>query len=330
MDATSGEFTVPDLEQEVLSLIRQIPAGSVSTYGDLARALGDPQVRAARWIGEFLAHHPHACDCPCHRVVRANGQLGLFVTGDVHAKARLLQQEGVAVTSAGQVDLQTYQFHDFVSGHPLQALKALQLGWASQSVETPLPGKPRTFAAVDVAYSADGRACAAYVLLQAETLECLATLTISQPALFPYIPGYLTFRELPPMLAVCRQAQAKGLMGEILFCDGNGRLHPWGAGIATCLGVCLDWPVIGVGKSLLCGRVSQTADTTPDTQPVMDQGKVIAQALTLKAGTRPVYVSVGNRITLNQAVQCTRQATLNRRLPEPIFLADRLSKQAKQ
>ena len=87
---------LPDLPGALRHLLAQIPAGRVTTYGDLARALGD--VRAARWVGEALARdHEHTADCACHRVVRSTGEVGLSIDGTTARKARRLKAEGISV-----------------------------------------------------------------------------------------------------------------------------------------------------------------------------------------------------------------------------------------
>jgi Deoxyinosine 3''endonuclease (endonuclease V) len=313
-----------DLPGEALQLVRQIPAGSVTTYGDLARALGDEATRAARWLGELIAHHEHTPDCPCHRVVRSNGEIGLYVTGSPQDKARLLTKEGVAVSETGQVDL-SLRFTDFQSTRPLERLRNFQYSLRPRLKQTTLRTKVRTVSGVDVAYGSDGTARGAFVTLEARTGEVLEIRTLRWETNFPYIPGYLTFRELPVMVRLCRQAQEEGILGDVLFCDGNGQLHPWQAGIATCLGVLLDHPTIGVGKSLLCGRI-RSESANPAAIPVELNGKQIGMAIRLSEKHRPVYISVGHRLKLDQAAEIARQSFQTHRVPEPIFHADRITR----
>jgi len=320
--------SLPDLPRAALELIRQIPVGMVSTYGDLARALGDDKARSARWLGELLKDHHHTSGCPCHRVVRSTGEVGTYISGDPRHKAALLRSEGVRVSDAGIVDI-SRRFTDYRSDHPLARLRLRQQELAGRVRREPLEHPPRTVGAVDVAYGADGLARGAYVQLEYPSLHVRQELTIELPVRFPYIPGYLTFRELPVMWTLYRQAAEHGIPADVLFVDGNGSLHPWRAGIATCLGVLLDHPVIGVGKSLLCGRVDLAEMATDEERPVTDGGEVIGYAMKSMSRSRPVFVSIGNRITFPEAVAVTRSCLRGRRLPEPIRLADRLSKQVK-
>lgn len=314
-----------DLQAEVLLLLDQIPRGSVTTYGDLARALGDEKARSARWLGEFLQNHPHHATCPCHRVVRATGEIGLHVSGDPLVKRSLLEQEGIPVTAAGIVDL-SRRFHGLHSSRPLERLREFQRTLGAAVSETPLTIMPGTVAGVDVAYRNDGLACGAYVLLDAGSATVLEEITLTLPVTFPYIPGYLTYRELPVMLELCRRAQAEGKLADVIFCDGNGRLHPWRAGIATCLGVLLDHPVIGIGKSLLCGRVDLKEMMAGELREVIDHEERIGYAVKTNDCACPVYVSVGHRAALREAALLTQQFMTHHRVPEPIYFSDRLSK----
>ena len=320
----SDELPNFDLPAEVLQLLSQIPRGQVTTYGDLARALGDDKTRSARWLGEYLHHHSHHRDCMCHRVIRASGEIGLHVSGDPHVKMKLLAREGISVSASGKVDL-SHLFTQFQSRRPLEQLRSFQKSLRQDLRQTPLTQFPETFGAVDVAYREDGTACGAYLLLDAKTLQVRQELTVKMPVSFPYIPGYLTFRELPVMLELCERARTAGLLGDVIFCDGNGQLHPWRAGIATCLGVLLDHPTLGVGKSLLCGSV-RAEDADPAVQSVYDGEEMLARVIRLSANAKPVYISVGHRITLDQASRMAQKSFAAHRVPEPIFLVDRLTK----
>jgi deoxyribonuclease V len=323
------KLPAPDLRRLVLSLLRQIPAGRVSTYGDLARALGDERTRSARWLGEFLKNHPHASDCPCHRIVRSTGEIGLHITGDPLIKGRLLRREGIFVSAEGTVELNE-RFTDFDSPQPLALLRKFQRDLGRQVRQRRLSRTPKTFAGVDVAYRSDGTACGAYVLLDAKTLEVQHEIRCFMEVEFPYIPGYLTYRELPVMWELCRQAREAGRLADVIFCDGNGRLHPWRAGIAVCLGVTLDHPVIGIGKSLLCGTTDPGSRNSEEPFPIFDQEEPVAMGVKTHSGSRPVFVSVGNRISLSQATLLARQAMTQHRVPEPIYFADRLTKRLRR
>lgn len=333
--APDVRFEPPDLTQALHRLLAQIPPGRVTTYGALARALGD--VRAAVWVAEHLAVHRHEERCPCHRVVRVSGDLGRFVTGRLSDKSSLLVAEGVPVRE-GRVALAgvAMEAAEFDSPAPLRALQAWQRRLAEQVVETPLTTPPRWLCGLDVAYPSPDVARGAAVLLDAASLTTVWESSCTASAAFPYIPGYLAVRELPVLLdlweLVLRALGQKLSTTEtVCFVDGNGRLHPRRAGVACCFGVLADVPTIGLGKSLLCGTVENGAgasasQTIAGAAAVRDGTETIGAALPGRQGGRPLYVSVGHRLTLREAVQVVRQCTTQHRLPEPLYRADRRSR----
>ena len=316
----------PDLEIELFRLLRQIPRGQVATYGDLARALGD--IRAARWVGGALLNHDHSSKCRCHRVVRSSGEVGLFIEGDSRLKEQRLVEEGVSV-SEGKVNLsRRMSADDFQSDSPLTTLIQHQAKIRRQANEAPLSHQPDLLVGLDVAYPSSQIARAAAVVIDAETLETVDEQQLELPVRFPYIPGYLTYRELPALLAVWETIQPRLAGNEVCFIDGNGRLHPRRTGVAVSFGVLANRPTIGIGKSLLCGKVDLSEFPASDSRLIIDQEEVIGAAVKTTDQSRPVFVSVGHRITLEQATCISRACMTDHRTPEPIYLADRLSKRA--
>lgn len=171
----------------------------------------------------------------------------------------------------------------------------------------------RLVGGVDVSYVGD-LAVAAAVVVDAGSLKPVAKSLVKLRVEFPYVPTLLAFREAGPMIAAVRALEQRP---HVLLVDGNGRLHPLGAGIACQVGLALDTPTIGVAKKLLCGTVGEWRG---DEAPVFVGEKVAGVAVRLRG--RPVYVSVGHKITLPTAVKLVRQLT--RRgysLPEPLRLA---------
>lgn len=144
-----------------------------------------------------------------------------------------------------------------------------------------------------------------------------AAATESRVAGFPYIPGYLGFREVPA-LAACWARLA--LKPDVILVDGQGIAHPRGLGLACHLGLVLGVPTIGVAKSLLVGE-GEPGPHPGDAAPLRWKGDVIGMALRTRRGARPLYVSVGHRIGLATAVGIVRAATGGRRLPAPIRAA---------
>ncbi|MCA9054112.1 MAG: endonuclease V [Planctomycetaceae bacterium] len=326
-DLLAATIDVPDLQADLLDLLGQLPSGSVTTYGELARALGD--VRAARWVGEFLADHVHGDDCSCHRVVRANGDVGLYVSGDPDEKIDRLQSEGTTVRD-GRADLsRVRRAEQFSTTAPLARLKRFLDDVAGRVSERRLPGPCQYLCGLDVAYTSDGLASGAAVILDASSLETIEQHTCLVPAPFPYIPGYLTFRELPVLQTLWDRLVMTSAGSIVCMIDGNGRLHPQRGGIACCFGVINDVPTIGVTKSLLCGRVE--TPNSPATTPAMirDGDELLGMAMWNRRSRRPIYISVGHRITLQESVDLVAHSMTDHRLPEPTFRADRLSKEGK-
>ncbi|MEZ6050419.1 MAG: endonuclease V [Planctomycetaceae bacterium] len=312
---------VPDLHQELSQLLRLIPPGRVSTYGKLARALGD--AGAARWVGEALVDHPHDETCCCHRVVRVDGDVGLYISRDSQEKIDRLKREGVIVEN-GRVRLAEGFFDDFDSPAPLAALRQLQEN-LHPSVE-PLKHVPTTVAGVDVSYVSPHEAVAGYVLLDLATLEQLWSTTVVCPVRFPYITGYLSFRELPMYAALFEKVREADRIADVLFVDGNGILHPRRAGSASCVGIISGVPTIGVGKKLLLGQVDLHDIPPAAPREIVHKGEVLGYAMTAGKSNRPFFVSPGHLTSLDDSKQLTQQVLGKTRLPLPIMLADRLSR----
>ncbi|HWW64751.1 MAG TPA: endonuclease V [Sphingomonadaceae bacterium] len=136
---------------------------------------------------------------------------------------------------------------------------------------------------------------------------------------FPYVPGYLAFREVPALAAAWETLAEKP---DLLIVDGHGRAHPRRCGIATQLGVALDVPTIGCAKTILCGAVEDVlGEEAGATAPLVDRGETVALALRLRPRCRPIYVSTGHRVSLETAVDWVMRLSDGRRLPPPIRLA---------
>lgn len=150
------------------------------------------------------------------------------------------------------------------------------------------------------------RVWAALVTLDATTLAVTQTATDARLARFPYIPGYLGFREAPALIAAWSRLARKP---DLLFVDGQGIAHPRRLGIASQLGVLLDVPTIGVAKSRLVGEVVGTR--------VMLRGEAVAALVTLRPRANPLHISPGHRISLETAIAWVERTTTGHRLPAP-------------
>ncbi len=326
--ALDNALPVPDLCAELEHLLEQVPRGRVTTYGALGRALGN--VGAARWIATYLLDPHVPSRLPCHRVVLRNGDVGEYFTGDSHEKARRLESEGVAVDN-GRVDLAEFEFQRLTSSRPLQQLEAIQHELLSRIILKAPRAVPRFVGGLDVSYASISQAgpveaAAAYVLVDAESGKLEWSLIIRRHVRFPYIPGFLTFRELPLYLELLGEARRLDRMAEVVFVDGNGILHQRRAGIASHTGVAADVPTIGVGKSLLCGQVDLAGMQGNEARPVVYEGRTVAMALKPGPRGRPIYISPGHLMDVDSSVSLARRLLRNHRVPEPIYHAHTLSR----
>ena len=203
---------------------------------------------------------------------------------------------------------------------PQEAVR-LQKRLAQEVKEIPLPHPPRTVAGIDVGVK-EGIARAAVVVISLPALQPVAQAVYEMPVPFPYVPGLLAFRELPAVLAALENLPG---LPDVLLCDGQGRAHPRRLGIASHLGVLLDHPSVGCAKSRLVGTHPPVPPSRGAWVPLEDKGEVVGAVVRTRAGVKPVYVSVGHRITLREAIALVLQCSPKYRLPEPLRLAHRLS-----
>lgn len=204
------------------------------------------------------------------------------------------------------------------------AARELQMRLAEKVVLADEFGALKLIAGVDVGFEDGGKITrAAAVLLDAETLEPLAQALARIPTCMPYIPGLLSFRELP---AVLQALDALGQMPDLIFADGHGIAHPRGLGIAAHLGVITGLPTIGVAKKILTGQHAPLGERRADQVDLLDKGgKLIGTVLRSKEKVRPLIISPGNRVSLMTAPELVMRFVTRYRLPEPTRLADRLA-----
>jgi len=188
-------------------------------------------------------------------------------------------------------------------------------------------GAIRTIAGIDAGFEDGGRITrAAVVLMTWPGLEAIEQAVARRPTTFPYIPGLLSFRELPAVLdAFGRLEQTP----DLLLCDGQGIAHPRRFGIACHLGVLLDLPAIGVGKSRLTGTYVEPGPLKGDRVPLLDGGERIGIVLRSRTHVRPLFVSPGHRVSVDSAADWVLHCCTRYRLPEPVRAADRLASMRK-
>jgi deoxyribonuclease V len=204
---------------------------------------------------------------------------------------------------------------------PARAI-AIQRKFASRVRVCPLADPVTLVAGMDVAFSKDGADCIAGVVVWDVTGRVVVEQQVARRRVtFPYVPGLLTFREAPAVLAALRKLRCTP---DAFMLDGQGFAHPRRFGLACHVGVILDRPTLGCGKSRLCGVHDEPAPAKGSTAPLRDEGEVIGHVLRTRDGVRCVYVSVGHRITLDDAVALVLRCCGGFRLPEPTRLAHQL------
>jgi len=160
---------------------------------------------------------------------------------------------------------------------------AKQRVWAAMVREEPLAHPPRTIAAVDVHLGAD-RAIAVAALVSYPDLEPIAIVSGDAPLAYPYVPGLLSWRELPAAVAALEQLPEAP---DVLLADGQGRAHPRRFGLACHLGLAVNLPTLGCAKSILVGRYAALADEAGSTAPLVDKDEVVAIVLRTRRGVAP-------------------------------------------
>ena len=181
----------------------------------------------------------------------------------------------------------------------------------------------RLIAGMDVGFEENGRITRAVaVLLDAQTLQPLAEVLVRRPTSMPYVPGLLSFRELPALLQALRELPQEP---DLLLVDGHGIAHPRRLGIAAHLGVASGLPSIGVAKQILVGTHGELGMQRGEQVELFDRGEWIGTVLRSKDGVRPLIVSPGHRVALASAAQMVLRCVVRHRLPEPTRLADRLA-----
>ena len=188
--------------------------------------------------------------------------------------------------------------------------------------ETPLdPAAVLTVGGLDVSVRGN-RVRAAIVVVDAATLEVVDQAIWEGPLAFPYVPGLLSFREIPALLPALERL---GALPDVLMLDAHGRAHPRHFGLACHLGVLLDRPSLGVAKSIYVGKYADLGEGKGDTAPLVYKNETVGMAVRTRARVLPVFVSVGHRCTLHDAVALTLATTGRFKIPEPTRLAHRLS-----
>jgi len=205
-----------------------------------------------------------------------------------------------------------------------QEAVALQQELAGQVVlNHHLPKPIRTISGVDVSYKIHGHNFhAAIVVLDYGTMEVLETVSASAEVSFPYVPGLLSFRELPVLLQAFKKLKT---VPDVILADAHGVAHPRRLGLASQLGLWLDLPTIGCAKSRLCGAHEEPGLEKGCWMPLLDDDEEIGRVVRTRARVKQLYVSPGHKVGFDAAMEIALHCSRGYRLPEPTRQAHLLS-----
>jgi|SRR5579884_1197746 len=213
-------------------------------------------------------------------------------------------------------------FHEaaFPAGITEREARELQRKLAPQVRQEPLDVEAvRLVAGADISFDKapagqiETPVCAGFVTLRLPELTLHEWSGVRTTARFPYIPGLLSFREVPPLLEAWASLQEQP---DALLADGQGLAHPRRFGLACHLGLLLDLPTVGVAKSLLIGKHGPVPEEVGGWAPLEDHGEVVGAALRTRSGVSPIYVSIGHRIDLPSAITLVLRCLGKVRVPE--------------
>ena len=201
--------------------------------------------------------------------------------------------------------------------------KVIQLQLRDRVIDSDRLGEVKHVAGVDIGFE-DNYAIskAAIAILTYPELELVEQAIARIPTAFPYVPGYLSFREIPAILAAFPKLK---IIPDLILCDGQGYAHPRRLGLACHLGVLLDLPTIGVAKSLFIGKHEEVPIEKGSWKPLMDGDETIGVVLRSRTKVKPIYVSIGHKISLPTAIEYVMGCLTKYRLPETTRWADKLA-----
>jgi deoxyribonuclease V len=201
--------------------------------------------------------------------------------------------------------------------------RSLQEALARHVRIQPLPKKFEVLGAADIGYVKSAELLVAVLLtFRWPDLDVLETAHVIAPVTFPYIPGLLSFREIPPLLQAARQLER---LPDVLLCDGQGIAHPRRFGLASHLGLCLDLPTVGCAKKRLCGEHDSLDLQYGNHAPLRLGGETVGTVLCSRANVKPLYVSPGHLADLDSSRELIVRCVRRYRIPEPLRQAHNLA-----
>jgi len=298
----------------VLKAAEQIPRGKITTFGEVAKALGD--IRAARAVSISVLRDVKSRGGPWHRFVASDGSLGTMAG----KKRELLLSEGIPIINSRIRDLERFLVKaDEIDVPPiLLKMRLAQKKLRERVVLEDRLEEVDLAAGVDVAYGLYRGlevGYAACVVVDSK-LDRVGFKTVRMETTFPYVPTYLAFREMPFIAA-----STKGIQFDLLLLDGHGIAHPERVGEACHAGLVLGKPSIGVAKSILVGKVVDSV--------IMHKGENIGY-LVGKEGQSPAFVSPGHLVSLETSRSIVEKFWGSYKQPKPLVLAHEIAKKLKR
>ena len=213
------------------------------------------------------------------------------------------------------------QLHAWPSS--IEDAKAIQEKFRSQVVKSSTIRHVSRVAGVDIGFENKGKVTrAAIVVLDFEKLTFIEKQVVRTKTVFPYVPGYLSFREIPAALKSFEKLETAP---DLILCDGQGIAHPRRFGLACHLGLWTGIPCIGVAKSRLIGTYQEPAGKKGSWKPLMDKDEIIGAVLRTRTNVSPLFVSIGHCVDLETAINYTLRCTTKYRLPETTRWAHKLA-----
>ena len=295
-----------DLIQILENLINQIPKGKITTYKEMALAIGS--IYATRFIYNAI----RKINGPWWRVVNEKGE----IKDKKHLE--LLKKEGITIENNKIINLTKYLYRDLKIDHkPLERLRRYQIELSKKISLYDDFSDINIIGGVDLSYK-NNKAIVVYTLLDIEKLKLLKFYVFEEHVSFPYIPTFLSFREGDPILKTFNRVEPKP---NVLFVNGQGIAHPVKMGLASYIGVVLDIPTVGITKKHLYGEIKENKIYDKDGNQI---GWVI------KKNGKTVYVSPGNKLSLESSKELAEKTWIKGQYPEPIRIADEISKKVKK
>ncbi|MBN1866469.1 deoxyribonuclease V [Candidatus Sumerlaeota bacterium] len=190
----------------------------------------------------------------------------------------------------------------------------------SQVIDRGVPKRIRTVAGADISWGEQGRmGFAGVIVFGFPDLEEIERVSVRGPATFPYVPGLLSFREGPLLVQAFERLATEP---DVILFDGQGLAHPRRMGIASHMGLILDRPAIGCAKSRLTGEHREPGSKRGNRAALRDKEETIGAVLRTRTDVKPIFVSVGHRVSLDEAIRLALRCGDGFRVPKPTRLAD--------